>query len=435
MRSFFRNIYLVLATLACLLFCSEEILAQTLVHTANDSIQAFDIWGYEDAATGSEYAVIGHRGGSGGVSIYNVDDPYNPSFISFVDSVTGFDVKVWDHYIYTTGGNSVIIDIADINNPVVVGAFPYAHNIFIDDQGFMYAECPKLTIYDLNIDPIQPTIAWVDTSSFSGCHDATVIGDRLFDFHGVDGTFIYDVTDRYNPVFLNIIDRPTISYHHSGWTSEDGNYLYIADEGAKNLTPDITIWDISDIVNPVFKGGITDTTATVHNVYVIGNFAYVSYYTAGIKVFDITDPENPVLAGEYDTIPSKSGEGFDGAFGIYPFTSSGTVYVSDMTSGLHIFSFDASTSIQKAEVFDILLTSHPNPSYEQVTLSYYLPISSDITITLFDVMGREIIPANLVYQTTGYQEIDLDMEDMPAGVYYCTLKIKEQVFTKKLVRI
>ena len=39
----------------------------------------------------------------------------------------------------------------------------------------MYLEAPGLRIYDLNADPLNPRLLWVDSGN--GGHDATVVGD------------------------------------------------------------------------------------------------------------------------------------------------------------------------------------------------------------------------------------------------------------------
>jgi hypothetical protein len=70
---------------------------------------------------------------------------------------------------------------------------------------------------------------------------------------------------------------------------------------------------------------------------IVGQLAFVSYYAAGFRVYDLSDPTQPALAFEYDT-SAPSGEGWHGAFGVYPLAPSGNVYVSDMQNGLHIFS-------------------------------------------------------------------------------------------------
>ncbi|MFQ5569689.1 MAG: LVIVD repeat-containing protein [Rhodothermales bacterium] len=304
-----------------------------------------DVWGYVDPATGKEYALVGGLGAGGTLYIVDASDPARPVHVATVN-VPGFDIKVWGHFAYTvTGGGDGgldpegrIVDLSDPAHPVVVGAFPSSHNLFIDDRGFMYLEIPGLRIMDLNDDPVNPEQVWSDGQN--GGHDATVVGNRLFDFHGRGGTNIYDVSSRSNPQRLGSITLPSISYHHSGWTTSDGNYLLVCDELSQAPTADITVWDIRDPSDPTLVAEIGDDQATVHNLYIIDNLAYVSYYAAGFRLYDLTDPTQPRLVDEFDTEPATATPGFTGAWGAYPFTPSGAIYVSDMRNGLHIFSLE-----------------------------------------------------------------------------------------------
>ncbi len=308
-----------------------------------------DVWGYVDPASGKEYALVGfgnfRPAGDpvSGIHIVDVSDPRNPVRVASVTDVAGFDVKVWRNYAYVVSGNGLngdggIVDLTDPENPQTVGFFKSAHNIFITPGGRMFAETqrePRI-IYDLNPDPKAPLQLW---KGGSDGHDAAVIGNRWYDF-GADGsTNIFDVSNPSAPRLLGSINSPNIAFHHSGWPTEDGNFLFITDEVADiaQLPFDFTIWDIRDPENPEFVTGFDDA-ATAHNLYIRGEFAYVSYYHAGFRIFDISDPRNPRIEQEFDT-STLSGPGFGGAFGVYPFAPSGNIYVSDGETGLHIFSF------------------------------------------------------------------------------------------------
>ncbi len=304
-----------------------------------------DIWGWVDTVTQKEYAIIGEWNGFD-IHIVDVSDPANPSLTSTITSNFGFgfDVKTWDHFLYAVDGNDSgndgqIFDIANPASPVAAGNFLSAHNIFIADNGIMYNEVNDLTILDLNADPTNPdSLTTIGTEG----HDATVVGNRLYDFHGNAGTFIYDVSNPAAPVALGSITDPNISYHHSGWPSADGNYLYINDEGARHPFPDITVWDISNPALPFKVDEYGDSTAIIHNTFRVGNFLDASYSTAGFKVFDISNPLTMTLVDTFDT-SAFSGENFDGAWGAYPFAPSGNIYVSDRQNGLFIFSFSGVT--------------------------------------------------------------------------------------------
>lgn len=309
-----------------------------------------DVWGYVDDATGKEYAIVGFgrflpgNDPNSGFHIVDVTDASNPVLVATVNTAPGFDVKVWQNYVYavdgsgSSTGDGAIVDISSPSAPVVVGTFPSSHNVFISSTGFMFQGIPGQPnrISNLNIDPKNPVQVW---KGGNDSHDAAVIGNRWYDFSSFGSTNIYDVTDPLAPRLLSSIDSPDIAFHHSGWPTEDGRFLFICDELAdlRNKPADFTVWDVSDLSNPQKVGEFADQTATVHNLYIIGDFAYVAYYNAGFRVFDVSNPAKPTLVDEFDT-SAESGSGFDGAFGVYPFAPSGNIYVSDERSGLHVFS-------------------------------------------------------------------------------------------------
>jgi len=319
--------------------------------TMTDGSLTMDVWGYETG--GREYAIIGDFTNLefGNVTFVDVTDPVNPIIVSVVDNIIGFDMKVWGNYVYVANGggfNSVndplsrIIDISDINSPVVVSSFEAAHNIWVDDQGFLYITggSPNVKIYNLNIDPLNPSLVWEDQTGTEG-HDLAVIRNKLYDFHGNSGTYIYDVTTPQSPVQLSFV--PYSLFSHSGWVTEDDNYVFIADEGRLGDGPGIVIYDIRDLNQPIQISSITLSGSRSHNLYIIDNYAYISHYGAGFVVYDVSDPSDPHLLNMFDTNLNDGvgvGSGFEGAFGVYPFASSGRIYLSDINNDLFVFTFE-----------------------------------------------------------------------------------------------
>lgn len=301
-----------------------------------------DVWGYHDPITNREYALAGFRRGTGDGGLYVVDvtDPEGPSLIGTADAGLAHDVVTWEHYAYTVTGHEdagregAIYDLSDPTSPELVGNFPTAHNLFVSDRGYLYAAQPGVVMYDLVPDPTSPEHVWDD--SRTGGHDVAVVGDLLLDFHGFDGTFLYDNTDPLNPEFSDAYDGD-VRFHHSGWPSGDGQYLFVNDELPANLNqqPDITVFEIAsgDVV-----ATYRDTTSTVHNSYELCDRLVVSYYTLGLVLLDASDPTSPALLDSYDTDPTVEGEGFFlGAWGVFPYTRSGNVLVSDVAQGVYVF--------------------------------------------------------------------------------------------------
>lgn len=398
-----------------------------------------DVWGYVDPNSGKEYAIMGDASGAG-VTIVDVSDPENPFIVANEPSVPGFDVKVWGHYVYSVNGGpgtGGILNISDPTDPQVVGTFPSSHNIFISENGYMFSEYPGLVIRDLNPNPLNPVTVW--NGGFEG-HDASVVGNLLYDFHGSAGTNIYDISNISTPQLLGSIQYPLISYHHSGYPTEDGQYLFICDELASQSQADITVWHISDPENPTLVDQFTDPNAIIHNLYIIGDYAYAAYYTAGIRVFDVSDPANISLVDEYDT-SQLSGEMFGGAFGVYPFSPSGHIYINDWQEGLFVFSFSELTSLDENPAaanlpggFD-LCQNYPNPFNPSTTLSYEVGVSSHVNLTVYNVLGQPV--RTLVNETrpAGAHQVAWDGRDdsgnsLGSGVYFYTLRAG--AFTKSL---
>jgi len=113
----------------------------------------------------------------------------------------------------------------------------------------------------------------------------------------------------------------------------------------------LRIWDYSDPANPVLAstfntacsaastpGGACDPggTYSVHNVVVEDGKAYVSWYSDGLLVIDISDPYNPVELTRF--LDDSTNGGLPNDFwGIYKIAGEDEVFASDRNGGLYIF--------------------------------------------------------------------------------------------------
>ena len=111
------------------------------------------------------------------------------------------------------------------------------------------------------------------------------------------------------------------------------------DELQRGLNTHIYTLDIADLRTPSlvtsYIGGVTSTD---HNGYTIGNRYYVSHYKRGLVIFDVTNPRSLEEIGSFDTYlsPQANSAGTDGAWGVYPFLTSGTLLVSDIENGMFL---------------------------------------------------------------------------------------------------
>jgi hypothetical protein len=77
-----------------------------------------------------------------------------------------------------------------------------------------------------------------------------------------------------------------------------------------------------------------------HNVVVVGDYAYVSYYQDGLQIWNVASPATPVRAGYYDTNANSSYTGMFGAWGVHPPLPSGNMLISDTQNGLFVLQFN-----------------------------------------------------------------------------------------------
>jgi hypothetical protein len=129
----------------------------------------------------------------------------------------------------------------------------------------------------------------------------------------------------------------------------------------------IKYWDIASPTNPAIRSEVLDPDGQMaHNAHVKGSFAYVSHYSAGIRIYDLSDPDNVTEAAYYDTYPGASGL-FAGCWGAFPFFASGKVLASDRVTGLYVLFFAGAA---EADPLD------PNPPQDASAYSDYTMLTS-----------------------------------------------------------
>jgi hypothetical protein len=119
---------------------------------------------------------------------------------------------------------------------------------------------------------------------------------------------------------------------------------------------------------------------------------------------------------------------------------SGTELGSLEMSGLQAI-FISSIVVGVEDENNNLLTSYsleqnyPNPFNPSTVISYQLPVSSDVTLKVYDILGNEITTLVDEYRPAGRYEIEFNASSLPSGVYFYQLKAREFISTKKMILI
>ncbi len=82
-----------------------------------------------------------------------------------------------------------------------------------------------------------------------------------------------------------------------------------------------------------------------------------------------------------------------------------------------------------------LSQNYPNPFNPVTTIQYELPQRSDVQITVYDLLGKEVI--KLVYETqeAGFKSVQWDATNIPSGMYFYQIRAGEFIDIKKCVLI
>ena len=345
---------------------------------------------YGDIWVDGNYAYLGTDVNGGGVSIFDVSDPATPTFIRNPTNLSGTitkptyvgdqmeDMEVYNGIGYfgsdvsTTSGTGVdIVDLSDPTNPTMIsringvnGGHNKVHTLSYS-EGFLYTAdnaTDVIKIFDVS-DPGNPQFKWsVDLGLPSGqaSHEVVVKNGKMYvasknnSFSGDDATSfntgttaIYDVSNvgAASPTRLKL--WATGARSHTGMVSNDGNLLVVAQERPNG---NVNIYDISmidqpnDPDTPILLSTLNRTNVGIdahspHHPHLHGDMLVLSWYEAGVTIFNIADPANPVLTGAYDTYTGTS-TSYNGNWGNFvQLNSEGilqNVFLSDRTRGLMV---------------------------------------------------------------------------------------------------
>lgn len=329
-----------------------------------------DVWGWADAQSGKEYALMGMANGT---AFVDVTDPDDPVYLGILPTVTiaspWRDIKVYrDHaYIVADAARAhgmQVFDLTRLRNvsapqrfieDALYGDFGSAHNLAISEEtGFAYAVGTDTCNQGLHI----IDIAVPNSPLFAGCHD-------LFDVHDAhcvsyagpdvdhanaevcanfaeDRVELVDVSNKASTVSIASFNYPQLGFVHQGWFTGDHRFLLVGDEldeidfGVPTRTH---IFDVTDLDAPAYVAAYEGPTASIdHNLYVLGNRVFEANYTSGLRILEFGDLAAADLdeIAFFDTFPAGDNRRFDGAWSVYPFLPSGNILVSDTRNGLFV---------------------------------------------------------------------------------------------------
>ena len=348
-----------------------------------------DIWGWTDSLTGKEYVLFGH---STGISFIDISDPENPAVLGRLaprvpnpnpnknSDHDWRDMRVYaDNAYVVSEGEGTGLQVFDLTQLRGLSAgnrtfsatyedasFGHAHNITLNpDSAFAYVvgsfDCGigGLLAFDLSTPQVPHPSGCLFGDTYT--HDSqcvTYMGpdpdhqgaeicfnsnpDYYFEDIELNKVAIVDVTNKSAPFEISKAAYPQPRYLHQGWLTEDHSYFLLNDETdewfyGKNTST--VIIDVRDLDNPAYIGEFTHATrAHDHNLFVHNGLVYEANYTAGLSVLNTVDVANGNLIeiGFFDTYPQNNQRAYTGAWGVYPYFTSGSIAISTSDRGLFV---------------------------------------------------------------------------------------------------
>jgi hypothetical protein len=244
-----------------------------------------------------------YRGGdpfSSGMLVYDVTDPFAPSPIGRFDSgglgvhrivyrggryayvsatPHGFDTRIW-----------LIIDLEDPEKPVEAGRwwYPGQHR-----GGGEVPDWPEGKVFAAHHALLHDEVA------FLGCGDANLV--------------VLDVADVRRPTVISELRWTPGGHTHTAMPLVGRGLVVVTDEAVNDLCDEeeklVRVIDVSDVKNPVVlavcpppdrsfcKRGLRFGPHNLHENY-DGSYrsetlVFVTYFNAGVRVYDLSDPAAP----------------------------------------------------------------------------------------------------------------------------------------------
>ena len=360
----------------------------TIIHTDNGG----DIWTLQESGTSSWL-----RG------------------VHFTDHDAGWAVGLWTTILHTfDGGNTW-------NEQYVDSSFILHSVYFTDSQkgwavgGSIEGDSGSLILHTTdggNTWTVQSAISstkWLDVFFINADH-GWIAGD-LGTYYTTDGgvNWRYKFTEAegaiYSVYFLN---------SQTGWMVGDHNTCLGTTDGGNN-------WDVKDIENGLYE------FRSVHFAdfltgWVVGFYDYLSIH--GPIILHTNDGGNSWTVQYTDTSGHWSPSGHLRSCMFTVTDSHNGWAVGDFGTILHTSIAGVGIEGTKGKIPTLfeLMQNYPNPFNPTTTIEFSIPTSELVTLTIYDVLGRQVdIILNKQLQP-GHHKVQWDASNVPSGIYFIKMK-------------
>ncbi len=310
----------------------------------------------------SDTALLSLSGGSLVQTAYS-----NPTITGTYDTAGNtLDVQVSGRFAYVSDSGS--FRIFDVQHPYLTGPIGSVTpsgggSVRASAIGGRYAYIARDSAGFSVVNIASPTAPTVSTTVAAGTiTDIALSGNYLYLAAGTTGLIVYDVSTPTTPVYVTTLDPGSVDYitiqgqfiyagdiaapaariidigtptvpnqvgaigttGNAGGVAASGGYMFVA-AGSQGLR----VFNTTDPGNPIALARNANST-NADDIVVFGDYAYLSDTTDGLMIFNIKNPAYVSYIGKYDSTGSAQGVAVSGR----------QVYLADGTSGLHVITIN-----------------------------------------------------------------------------------------------
>jgi len=386
--------------------------------------------------------LITGKSGYSGMFFIDISDILNPLVSQVQPENLGRSITFLreDNYLYAgddTGFSTYLVSGGDsltFLSRLEIGQYQNSKTIGKKDSiVYLGSHSRGIKLINVSNPEIPALVNVIDPGGY--IRDLFIRGNRLFFCGYAMPTMIWDVSDVMNPSLL-IGDFNNGLYGEYLFPSENGSILYLAHNRELAIV-DVANLDQIDTISTIDISTYNISTYMINDIFVeeerllISTYSWINDYDAEgqLYAFDISDLSNPQLVDKLITVGVVRSITSDSNY----------YYVSNSSNGIYVVDKDQITSLKSDGIHNnmnqtfILTNVYPNPFNSVTTIQYELPQRSDVQITIYDLLGRQVTTLLSEIQEAGYKSVQWDATNIPSGMYFYQIRAGKFVQTRKMV--
>lgn len=373
---------------------------------------------------------------SGGVRVYDLSDPWNPVFLTEIDTEPNTqDVAAAGDLLFAVNssnvGNGLVIhDVSDPAAPAPVSIFDTTNGTM--GVGVQDGLCTLangfggLRLVDVS-NPAAPVLL---SDLFIGAmaFDAQPVDDVVYMASFGGGMLSIDIS---NPMMPATMDQEMWGFLNAVDVAE--GYAWVAD-GQQGLR----VVDITDPTNLISLSTVSvgGQARDVARSPMGSSYAYVANDFVGLHVLEVSDPAAPLLLETYPSADRGMGVDAEG----------GLVVLAAGETGVDIYRNPAVVALEDddqdelAPASGLTLSARPNPFNPRLEVAYTLDRAGSVRLDVFDARGRLV--RTLVHADAAagagaviWQGEDASGRPVASGVYQLRLTTIDRTISRSVTLV